>query len=106
MSYVTIGLQSTAKIFLLREGEARRVCRLPHEGADHALVDGSCPLCGAAPWAVQGCGRRPSADDRAWEADGVSTCCSKPVGVIRAESNTLFGVREDAAVLGGRCRVY
>jgi hypothetical protein len=106
MSYVTIGLRGTVKIFLLIEGEARRKASLPHEDADHALVDGACPLCRATPWGVQGTGRRPSKDDLAWEADAVTTCCKKHVGVIRAEMNTLFGVREDAAVLNSRCRVY
>ena len=75
--------------------------------SDHALVlDFTCPHRGCKDVGVQGSGKRPSADDRAWEADGYSTCCKKHLGLIRAEVNTLFGVREDQAVLQGRCRVY
>jgi hypothetical protein len=48
----------------------------------------------------------PGADDRAWEADGYCTACKAHVGTIRVEPDTLFGVREDEAVLMGRCRVY
>jgi hypothetical protein len=92
--------------FYLLTATSRITCRLPHAEADHAVVDGACPRCGSANFGVQGTGRRPSADDRAWEADGIATCCKEFVGVIRMEPNTLFGVREDEAVLAGRCRVY
>lgn len=86
---------------------ARIPLRLHHEAADHAIATGACPKCGATSWGVQGTGRRPSADDRARDADGISTCCKQFVGVIRAETDTLFGVLEDeAAVLASRCRVY
>lgn len=94
------------KIFLLRSGEQRRRCKMPHDGADHAVVEGACPKCGASPWGVVGSGRYPSKDDRAWEAEGYCTACREHVGIIRVETNTLFGVREDEAVLRGRCRVY
>lgn len=85
---------------------ARIPLHLPHEEADHAVAVGACPKCNASPWGVQGTGRRPSTVDRAWEADGVPTCCQQFVGVIRWETDTLFGVREDELVLSGRCRVY
>lgn len=93
------------KIFLLT-ASTRIPLHLPHEEADHAVAAGACPKCNASPWGVQGAGRRPSADDRAWEADGVTTCCKQFAGIIRVETNTLFGVREDELVLSGRCRVY
>lgn len=96
---------SAPKIFLLLDGKKIRI-GLPFPEAGHAVVKAPCPHCGACPFHVSGAGRRPSTDDRAWEADAVSRCCDKPVGVIRYETNTLFGVREDEAVLKGRCRVY
>lgn len=94
------------KIFLLVSEGPRRKVKLPFPEADYANVEGACPECGKADFAVQGAGRRPSKDDRAWEADALSCCCSKLVGVLRVETNTLFGVREDEAVLRGRVRVY
>ena len=90
------------KVYLLLDNQRRRC----EPQGDQAVVEGDCPLCGSKSFGVQGTGQRPSADDRAWEADGVSTCCRRRVGVIRAEMDTLFGVREDEAVLNGRCRVY
>ncbi len=55
---------------------------------------------------AQGTGRRPSVDDRAYEADAVSACCSKAVGTLRLEVSTLFGVREDEAVARLGVRIY
>lgn len=86
------------KIFLLIPDEARRRARPPHPEADHAKVDGACPKCGTEDFRVAGSGRYPSKDDRAWEAEGYCLACKAYVGVIRAETNTLFGVREDQAV--------
>ena len=79
----------------------------PAPDSDHAVIEGqACPSCKALPWRVQGHGRRPSEDDRALEADASCKACGVPAGVLRVEVNTLFGVREDRAVLEGRCRVY
>ena len=94
------------KIFLIVREGPRRKAQLPYPEADHAEVEGACPACGVVPLKVAGTGRRASKDDRAWEADGVALCCRVYVGTIRVETNTLFGVREDEAVLRGRCRVY
>jgi hypothetical protein len=96
-------------VFLLpHDGGPRVRLVLAFKEADHATVEGEppCPECGAKVWGVQGSGSRPSADDRAYEADGYATCCKARVGTIRFEPDTLFGVREDRAVLQGRCRVY
>jgi hypothetical protein len=95
-----------SRIFLLVDGGPGRKARQPFPDADHAQVEGSCPKCGAADFKVGGSGRRPSKDDRAWEADGYCLACRAHVGTIRVETSTLFGVREDEAVLRGRCRVY
>lgn len=124
------------KIFLLmKHAPERRRCKLPFEGADHAIADGCCPYCsaredcpgcsangnsGTTPdwkqckkclgkgggFKIAGSGRRPSDDDRAWEADAGCLACKAHVGTLRVESNTLFGVREDERVLRGRVRVY
>lgn len=94
------------KIFLLINNEPKRKAAPPFPEADHAVVEGACPKCGCSDFRVSGTGRRPSADDRAWEADAIALCCRAPVGTIRMETNTLFGVREDEVVLRGRCRVY
>jgi hypothetical protein len=92
-------------VFLLLD-DKKLPCSLPQPDAEHAEVDAICPLCGATTFGVYGTGRRPSLDDRAWEADGRSTCCQRYVGTIRMEMNTVFGVREDEAVFSARCRVY
>lgn len=93
------------KIFLLLEDERRKAAP-PFPEADHAKVKGSCPKCECTDFRVEGHGRRPSKDDRAWEADASCLACKAHVGTLRIETNTLFGVREDEAVLRGRCRVY
>lgn len=82
-------------------------CEEPFPGADHALViDALCPSCGHAPFKVQGAGRRIAPDDRAYEADAVAVCCGSHVGTLRVETNTLFGLREDEAVLRMGVRIY
>lgn len=92
------------KVFLLRDDE-RIPCKVPYKDADHAVAEGKCPHCGAETFKVQGTGKRPSQDDRAYEADARCAACDLYVGVLRAEVSTLFGVREDEAVMR-RCRVY
>ena len=95
------------KIFLrLSADSTRRGCHLPATDAAYAIADGACPLCAATPFRVHGGNQRPSEDDRAWEADGACVSCGGYLGVLRAEVSTIFGVREDRAVLEGRCRVY
>ena len=94
------------KIWLITLEGKRLAIAHPEDGADRARVSCACPACGATEFDVQGKAQRPSADDRAWEADGVACCCGASVGIIRAEPSTIFGVREDAAVLHGRPRVY
>ena len=94
------------KITLTIDGTAHK-CKLPYEDADHALVETPCPYCLApAPLKVAGARRRIAADDRAYESDGGCVACGHYLGLLRLETNTLFGVREDEAVLKGRCRVY
>lgn len=89
---------------LIMKDDEKRVIRETH--ADHAVVDGACPHCKATPLKVAGHGRRISSDDRAYEADGSCVACVVFVGVIRAETNTLFGLREDEAVSRLGVRIY
>lgn len=120
---------------LLKHDGTRRPCREPFEGADHALAEGSCPYCGeggctfcgakdcdarggayrcdpskgkrfTGAFKVAGKGRRPSADDRAWEADAGCLACRAHLGTLRVEANTLFGVREDERALRSGVRIY
>lgn len=101
---------STHIKLLLKHDSTTRACKLPFQDADHALASGACPYCAreedGGGFKVAGSGRRPSADDRAWEADAGCLACKAHLGTLRVETNTLFGVREDEAVLRGRCRVY
>lgn len=98
------------KVFLIdKRDDGRLTCTMPYEGADHVVVDvwAACPYCAAeGPVKIGGAGQRASADDRAWEADAGALCCRAFLGILRVEVSTLFGVREDRAVLAGRCRVY
>lgn len=84
---------------------------VPYAHASHAVPKDHkerCPCCGATgeSFLVSGGGRRPSQDDRAWEADAACRACHAHLGVLVYETGTLFGVREDEAVLCGRWRVY
>jgi hypothetical protein len=71
----------------------------------HGEVACECHACGSYPLMVQGHSMKV-VEDRAYEATGIGVCCGAVAGVIRAEPSTLFGLEEDRAVLGGRCRVY
>ncbi len=99
-------------------GGGRRKAYEPFAGADHALCEGACPKCSHVEQAPEGgkasgnvfkaagTGRRIAPDDRHYEADAVALCCKQAIGFFRVETATLFGIREDEAVLQGRCRVY
>ena len=94
------------KVFLIHNGKRTRVTTL-HAGADHALLDGPCPGCGAPSPKLRGHGKHIANDDRAYEATAEALCCGLVVGTLRAEMPTLFGLAEDEAVcVDGRARVY
>lgn len=100
------------KILLLTHDDSpNRSCKEPFPGAKYALAEGRCPKCDITgliekSFAVAGHGKRPSADDRAWEADASCLACNQHVGVLRIETNTLFGVREDERVSRLGIRIY
>lgn len=94
------------KIRLLRDGKRLKCTEPPFEGADHVVCEGACPECSITPFKIAGSNMHPSADDQAWEASAGCLACKAHVGTLRVETGTLFGVREDRAVLAGRCRVY
>lgn len=97
------------KLLLKHDGTVRK-CKTPFPEADHALAEGACPYCNVMElgggFKVAGASMRPSDDDRAYEANAGCLACKAHLGTLRVETNTLFGVREDEAVLRGRCRVY
>jgi hypothetical protein len=69
-------------------------------------LQGKCRKCGHDKPAVAGGEKRIADDDRAYEATAVCLECRQTIGTIRVEVSTLFGLREDEAVLHGRPRVY
>ena len=73
-----------------------------------ATFDVPCPHCGVRPLRARGRGihAREHAAYVAYVADADCVVCSKPVGVLRVEVSTIFGIDEDERVLNGRCRVY
>jgi hypothetical protein len=97
-------------VYLIPSGEGGRlVCQLPPSDEAQTyvtVVDGGCPFCSADPFRVRGERPRDSSDDRATEADASCLKCGQDVGLLRVEMDTIFGVKEDRAVLQGRARVY
>jgi hypothetical protein len=93
------------KIRLHISDQPARACRTPFEDADHVLVEGACPECGAEPFKARGLGRRVAAHDT-YAAHAVGLCCRKPVGELRTTVSTLFGIDEDERVLNGPWRIY
>lgn len=89
-----------------------------YDDCSYAIALGECPHCSYSEAVVFGDGseergfkvagrnQRISADDRAYESDGVALCCKARVGTLRAEPETLFGIDEDEAVAGLGIRIY
>lgn len=78
---------------------------IPFEGADHVVMIGSCPSCGAARPKIQGIGNRTSSHSTVTES---ARCleCGDVIGLISVEFDTLFGICEDEAVANGPWKVY
>lgn len=92
------------KVKLITDERTYKLNVTPQDTAVDVPIN--CPHCDHHPLRVSGTDKRIAPDDRAYIADAISVCCSKHVGTLRLETNTLFGLREDEAVLKGRCRVY
>jgi hypothetical protein len=74
----------------------------------HTMDDRACEHCKESPLTIAGRGMEIEGDG--WSDTYVAQACCKScmgsVGKIRAKMGTIFGLREDAAVLHSRCRVY
>lgn len=79
---------------------------LPHHDADHVTVPGACPNCGATPFAVAGVKGSMVTGHDTMISDAGCTACKRVTGRLVVTVSTIFGIREDQAVLQGRCRVY
>jgi hypothetical protein len=92
-------------IFETRDGETRKG-KLPHAEADHCVVEGACPHCGATPFKAAGVrGSMTKGHDR-YTSDAGCVGCKVVTGKLVVVVNTIFGIEEDERVLRGRCRVY
>lgn len=85
---------------------AGHTATVDQDSGGQVIVGIACPHC-AEPLRARGNGKRIASDDRAYEADAHCVACGSPVGLMRVEMSTLFGLQEDERVLlAGRCRVY
>lgn len=82
----------------------RHSASLPFAGADHVVI-ARCPDCGQAPCRVRGTGITHH-DHDTYYARAVALCCRAAIGGMETKVETIFGIKEDEAVLNGRPRVY
>ena len=97
-----------AKLWLINE-RGNTELNLPREQEGFVTMAPQCTLgaCKGTHMRIQGRGPRIAADDRAYVAEAYTECCNRHVGTMRYEPDTIFGIREDEAVLNnGRARVY
>ncbi len=84
-------------------------CYLPYEGADYVVpahpITCPAPGCGTV-ITNQFQGGEMTHDHDTYYAVVRCSGCGGRLGQLRAEVSTIFGIEEDARVLGGRCRVY
>ena len=94
------------KVTLEIDGKRHRV-PTPEPGVLHVELPGhACPACGAAPLRARGVDRRIESHDT-YAADAHAVCCEAPIGTIRAQIPTIFGLEEDEAMTRfARGRVY
>jgi len=94
------------KLFFVPTEGAKIGVKLPEDQRSPSVSIGvDCPMC-KKPLQASGTNKRIAPDNRAYESDAICVDCNNMVGTLRLETNTLFGLREDEAVLKGRCRVY
>lgn len=87
-------------------GAPTRACRVPFPGADHVVVEGACPACGAVPFHAAGIKGTVARGHDTYTANAGCLVCGIPSGQLVARVDTIFGIEEDERVLMGRCRVY
>jgi len=91
------------KVWLDTASGRRKIVEVTHTSA---IAVGECPSCGASPLRVCGRARTIEGHD-VYAARAMCGACDDEIGTIRARVSTLFGLREDEAVLvHGRARVY
>ncbi len=71
-----------------------------------AFAETKCLWCGTSPMPLLGCGVANEVDDRTFELKVVCRNCSSPMGVLRVDVPTLFGLEEDRRVLSGPWKVF
>jgi hypothetical protein len=100
--HITITLDDATKIKPASVREAKQ----PFHNADHLIVNGACPLCGADPFPVIGKIDEQTHTHDTTTAPALSRCCGLRVGTMTVHLSTIFGREEDNAVLNGRPRAY
>lgn len=86
--------------------DQRKVRRNP-DGPATLIASGACPGCATEPFLIRLVTKAdPQDDDRTLVAGSRCVRCGDNVGYVHIKADTLFGLREDRAVLDGRWRVY
>ena len=95
------------KLSIVRLDGKREQLDFPPPGSrfvQSGVAHGDCAnmtLCWTRPWQIQGEGWTDT-----YVTEALCSRCSAPLGVFELVMETLFGVREDEAVLNSRARVY
>ena len=91
---------TTPAMFITVDG-TRHDIATPFDGADHATIKGElkqCPKCRAHDtFGVRGKGVRIAPDDRAYEADGYTTCVRTPDVWVKVAVNRIPGLGKVAS---------
>ena len=90
----------------MTDEQVPRKASLPFPTAEHVSVQYTCPHCGETPLLVVGKAGTGDQTDRDMVRTAVCKVCSKKIGTIRVEFDTLFGQREDERVLAGPYKVF
>lgn len=83
-----------------------RVCIMPYDGAEFVETKGPCPHCAVTPIKTRGDDHEQSIEHDRITAPAYCFDCRGYVGKLLVVFSTIFGLEEDARVLGGRARVY
>lgn len=84
-----------------------RIATLPYLDAGFLVCEGKCPCCDTQRFEIKGDTKsKVQVNDLVFVCVAYCTNCQKPVGTLKVEMETLFGLDEDRKVLQGRPRVY